>query len=145
MLFRKRFTCKKSSLKSIRVFVSNALKNIGALDSDTEMLVLALDEICANRIIHSNSCNPNAYLDIYIFRKKEGIISFEIHDKGKSFNLLEYEEPCVNQLVKEKSTGGFGLILIKKIMDKIEVETKGKKNICRFTKELQSAQQYYTN
>jgi serine/threonine-protein kinase RsbW len=61
----------------------------------------------------------------------------EITDKGDAFNLLEYEVPNLNQVIEEKRKGGIGILLVKKIMDEIQFESKNGKNICRLIKNFQ--------
>lgn len=99
-------------------------------------IILAIDEICANLIIHSNQCNPCREIEVSMELKKENQLCFEIMDKGVAFDLSGYEEPSLKDLVENKKKGGLGLILVKKIMDKIEFKCEKGKNICRMMKKL---------
>jgi len=100
-------------------------------------IILAVEEVCANLIIHSHACNPSDSIVLKIFKNRNKII-FEIKDSGKAFNLLEYQEPQLADVIKEKRKGGLGIILVKKIMDSIEFESSNNQNICRLTKTLNS-------
>ena len=68
-----------------------------------------------------------------LLKNRKGVI-FEITDQGEAFNLLDYDAPELKQVVEEKRKGGLGIILVKKIMDEIEFESKNGKNICRLIK-----------
>ncbi len=85
------------------------------------MIVLAVDEICANRIIHSNKSNKNNYLEVEISDKIEGVF-FNIKDTGDFYDSTIQEDPEICNLIKEKRKGGIGLMLVRKIMDSIEVK-----------------------
>jgi serine/threonine-protein kinase RsbW len=53
--------------------------------------------------------------------------------------LLEYEVPDLKKVIEEKRKGGIGILLVKKIMDEIEFESKNGKNTCRLIKNFPSA------
>ena len=63
-------------------------------------------------------------------------IQFTIKDKGISFDMSNYQEPSMSDIVSSGRKGGVGLILVKRIMDKIEFSTEKNYNICRLTKNL---------
>jgi len=98
---------------------------------------LAVEEVCANLMIHSHDCDPHSFLLLNVHLNAETII-FEITDSGKAFNLIEYKSPEVNSVMKERRKGGLGLLLVRKIMDKIEFETNHSINTCRLIKKLNS-------
>jgi serine/threonine-protein kinase RsbW len=130
-------SCNKQNLKEIRNFVERTLDqyHLAISDSDMNMMVLAIDEVCANLMIHSHQCNPSENIEIRIQDKSERLM-FEVLETSLhcGFNLSEYEVPDVAHLIKNKRNGGIGLILVKKIMDEIELERRGSTNIYRFYK-----------
>lgn len=63
---------------------------------------------------------------------------FEISDQGEAFNILTYEVPDLRKVMIEKRKGGLGIILVKKIMDEIEFESKNGTNVCRLIKRFRS-------
>ena len=134
MNYRFKVPCKKEKLRDIRLFVSDALKNHALPDVQISTLVLAVDEVCANLIIHSHKCNPKEYIEIAISVDTNNNIVFDIIDNGAGFDISSYSEPSIGEIVKEKRKGGLGLILVRKIMDKIELITEDNKNICRLVK-----------
>ena len=102
-------------------------------DAESNKVILAVDEICANLIIHSNNCDPNEKLQLQIHYNTRQIV-FEISDHGKGFDLSEYREPSMEDLIKAKRKGGVGLLLVKRIMDDIQFLKRSGKNVCRLTK-----------
>jgi serine/threonine-protein kinase RsbW len=128
--------CRRESLNTLRQFTKDVLSRWAITDEQQYLLVLALDEVCANLIIHSHSCNDTDTIDIKISRATDGVC-FEIRDsKPDSFNMVQYEAPSVSQIICEKKRSGIGLFLVKQIMDEIMVELSGEVKICRMKKKL---------
>jgi serine/threonine-protein kinase RsbW len=129
MKFSLKVYCEKTRLKEIRTFVEEKLQNYTTDEIEINQLILAVDEVCANFIIHSNDCNASEaiYLDVYA---NETGVTFEISDKGSEFDLSKYKEPTLEQVIKEKRKGGIGLMLVNRIMDKVEFFTVEKNNKC---------------
>ncbi|MEX2513884.1 MAG: ATP-binding protein [Cyclobacteriaceae bacterium] len=129
--------CEKSSLSELRVFLSTILSKSGLSEIIRNQLILAVEEVCSNLIIHSHECNPKSIILLDVKFKTNSII-FEIKDSGKAFNIIEYKSPDINSVVKEKRKGGLGILLVRKIMDKIEFETDSTHNTCRLIKKINS-------
>lgn len=127
-------SCKREELKEIRNFISKIISDIDLSAMEINQVILAVDEVCANLIIHSNKCNPNECLEIYVDINKRKNIVFEIIDYGEGFNYNNYKEPNLEEIVRRKKKGGLGIMLVKKLMDSVEFSTQGNKNICRLEK-----------
>ncbi len=127
----------KEKLRDIRMFVSDSLRHHALPDVQISTLVLAVDEVCANLIIHSHKCNPKEYIEISITIDTHTIV-FDIIDNGAGFDISSYSEPSLGEIVKKKRKGGLGLILVRKIMDKIEMINEDNQNICRLVKNIKS-------
>lgn len=128
--------CKKEKLREIRGFVKEVLDKHGLSEIDVSTLVLAIDEVCANLIIHSHECNPKDSIELEIKFDKNQILTFSIIDSAEIFNINDYEEPSLEDIIKKQRKGGIGLILVKRIMDDIQILSKNKKYICRLTKKI---------
>ncbi len=138
MSHKLKLSCCTAALVELRSFLQLSLKAYGFSEVDRHQLILAVEEVCANLIIHSHACNPKEliYLEVKELKKK---LTIEITDKGDAFNLLEYEVPDLKKVIEEKRKGGIGILLVKKIMDEIEFESKNGKNTCRLIKKFPSA------
>ena len=130
--------CCKDQLQSVRNFVRNTLRNYTITDIEMHQLVLPVDEVCSNLMIHSHQCNPKHSLELRIVIDEEAGITFEIFDYGKGFNFKQYKEPCINQIIKDKRKGGVGLLLVRRIMDQIDYDfhKKTHRNVYRLYKKL---------
>ncbi len=129
--------CEKSRLAELRLFLSEILEDTSLTEINKNQVILAVEEVCANLIIHSHECNPENFIQLDVTKDKHKI-TFEIKDSGKAFNILEYQVPQLADVIKEKKKGGVGIILVKKIMDLIEFESTPHQNICRLTKCINS-------
>jgi serine/threonine-protein kinase RsbW len=126
-------SCSTAALAELRSFLQQNLAIFKLTEVDRHQVTLAVEEVCANLIIHSHACNPKEEIHLEVTELNKKII-VEITDKGDAFNLLEYEVPDLSQVIEEKRKGGIGILLVKKIMDEIQFESKNGKNICRIIK-----------
>lgn len=127
--------CNRKNLVQIRAFVTKELAGISLSEVDLNAIVLAVDEVCANVIIHSTLCNHNETLQVFAEVLPTKVI-FEIIDKGTGYDITTHPMPDLEQIVKSKRKGGVGLVLVHKIMDKIEYVSGTKSNIIRLIKDI---------
>ncbi|MDQ3536553.1 MAG: ATP-binding protein [Bacteroidota bacterium] len=136
MTYRFKTRCSKSKLREVRSFVNKVLHEYAISEIEINKLILAVDEICANLIIHSHECNPKDSIELMIHVKENESITFEISDQGLGFNNNNYKEPSIQEIVQERRKGGIGLLLVKRIMDQVEFTNEDNQNICRLVKKL---------
>lgn len=137
MKHRLDIACQTSALSELRTFLQGELIGVSLSEIEKHQVTLAVEEVCANLIIHSHGCNPQDYIQLEILSSAQKLI-FEISDQGKAFNILTYEAPDLKKVMVEKRKGGLGIILVKKIMDEIEFESKNGTNTCRLIKWFRS-------
>jgi serine/threonine-protein kinase RsbW len=135
MQYKYRVSCQKDRLRKIRSFIGKTLQKHLHSEEEIHFLILAVDEVCANLMVHSHNCNPNEYLDLNVSISNSHIL-FEIRDTGNEFNIVEYKEPTIEQLVAEGRRGGLGLNLVKKIIDKIEISKEDNITVYKLYKSL---------
>ena len=126
-------SCSTAALAELRSFLQQNKAIFKLSEVDRHKVTLAVEEVCANLIIQSHACNPKEEIHLEVKELNKKII-VEITDKGDAFNLLDYKVPDLSQVIEEKRKGGIGILLVKKIMDEIEFESKNGKNICRLIK-----------
>ena len=135
-LFWARSVCSLDNLLGARDFIRKSLKKHVASEVALNEIVLALDEMCSNLMIHAHHCDPEHLLELTIRAKTNGNLIFEIMDDGTVFDVNAFDEPTLNDLISVKRKGGLGIRLVKTIMDTIEYETRGHRNVCRLTKRV---------
>ncbi len=128
--------CCKGELQTVRDFVQEQLEGYTLSDITVAQLVLAVDEVCSNLIIHSHNCDPNHSIELTIDVDAQNGITFEIRDRGKGFNFRKYKEPCIKEIIKTQRKGGVGLLLVRRIMDHLEYDfnDQTQRNIYRLQK-----------
>jgi serine/threonine-protein kinase RsbW len=137
MKYKYKVGCSIENLKGVRDFIRGALKDHQVSDLQISEMVLALDEMCSNLMIHAHQCNPDELFELHIEVMKDNPVVFEIIDDGNTFDINQFSEPDLGNLVHEKRKGGLGIRLVKSIMDKIEYQQTSGKNICRLIKKVQ--------
>lgn len=124
----------KQNLKLVRTFLEKVLKEIQVSDIEANQLILVVDEILANLMIHSAKNDEKKDIDLTI-TEESGEITFEIYDYNSPFfDLTQHEDANLRELVKQKRKGGMGLTLVKNIMDEVEVYHEDNTNIWRLQK-----------
>jgi serine/threonine-protein kinase RsbW len=136
MEYKFKVACSKDKLGEIREFLQHILSENAIPEITVNTLILAVDEVCANLIIHSHNCNPNDHLELKVKITGKSEITFDIIDHGAEFDISEYKEPLISDIIKQKRKGGIGLMLVKRIMDEIELIKGKKKNVYRLHKKI---------
>src|SRR5687768_9651247 len=125
MRYKYKVGCSLENLQGIRDFIRTSLKNHGISELEISEMVLALDEMCSNLMIHAHDCNPAELFDLEIMIDKNKPVVFEIIDDGSVFDINQFSEPSMDNLIHEKRKGGLGIRLVKSIMDSVEYGKSG--------------------
>jgi serine/threonine-protein kinase RsbW len=128
-------SCTKKNLKQIRDFVTGYLAGYKLSDILMNQIVLAVDEICANLIIHANQEDPSKFISLAI-TERSGMLKFTITDNGVAFRRSEYKEPNIEEHIRIGKKGGVGIALVNRIMDRVEFESDAKQNTCLLYKKI---------
>jgi len=115
--------CSKENLATIRDFVRSKLSELNITGKISDHIVLATDEACANCMIHQHQCNERSSIEVGIYLQGNTLY-IEIKDTGKAFPIDQYQPSQLKELIKSRKKGGFGLMLINKLMDEVAVEKK---------------------
>ncbi len=136
MQYKYNIGCSLDNLLGARDFIRQSLKKHVASEVMLNEIVLALDEMCSNLMIHAHHCDPDHLLDLVIKIEPKGNVVFEIMDDGTIFDINAFDEPSLDNLISVKRKGGLGIRLVKTIMDNIEYLTRDGRNVCRLTKRV---------
>lgn len=79
-------------------------------------LNLALDEIVSNIIKYGYDDQAIHRIEVR-FSVADGMLTTEIVDDARAFNILEMEDPDVSLSVEERAIGGLGVYLVKNLTD----------------------------
>ncbi|MDL5047646.1 ATP-binding protein [Oscillatoria amoena NRMC-F 0135] len=102
--------CSIENLKGVRDFVRVSLQKHGVSELDISELVLAIDEMCSNLMIHAHHCNPDEMFELHVIANKGEPLVFEIIDDGSVFDINRFHEPnwATSFTKKEKAAWASG-------------------------------------
>lgn len=122
-------------LAEVRDFVASHAENIGLKQKTISEIRLAVDEAYTNIIKHAYQNNASEKVNIEIGSDNDQLW-ITLIDSGKSFDPESYSEPDLMKRIKEKKRGGMGVYLIRKVMDQVQYNRKGKNNEIRMVKNI---------
>ncbi|MBI3267698.1 MAG: ATP-binding protein [Planctomycetes bacterium] len=121
-----------------RIFESGAFASLAGQERDD--LKFALREICQNAFEWGNQKEPQRYIRVSYCLFADKIV-LKISDEGEGFDPARVPDPkkdLRNVVLARKKAGkrpgGFGIYLVKKIMDEVVYNEKG--NVVLLTKHL---------
>lgn len=129
-------TCSRENLENIRQFVVKQLDPVSISQSRKDQIVLAIDEACANAIIHGNKADESKEI-LIVISINDNLLEVEISDIGP--NEISYVEGAgteIKQLIKERKKGGLGLKLMHSIMDEVIFTKVDGRNVCKLQKNI---------
>lgn len=96
---------------------------------------LALDEAVSNTIKYGygDGAAHQIHIRIGVHERK---LTLEIEDDARAFDPLQAPAPDFSLPADERPSGGLGIYLLRKVMDSVEYERTGSKNILRLTKSV---------
>ena len=107
------------NLALIREFVSAIGEQSGFDENETARLALAVDEACTNVIEHAYDNESTHEVTVRVTVDEDEIV-FEVIDRGKGFDPTRTPMLPVEELIRQRKSGGLGLRLIRNIMDDVQ-------------------------
>jgi serine/threonine-protein kinase RsbW len=112
-------------------FVGAAASASGFDDRTSHACQLAVCEAVENIIQHGYQGDPGE-IDVTV-RSTPGAMTVEIVDQAPAFDPTRYPvDPSAS--LRDARVGGRGLLMIRRVMDDISYERRGRQNILRLTK-----------
>jgi len=131
-----RISCSRNNLKVVRDFVTDYLMAYHLPPLQLNQIVLAVDEVVANLIIHANGEDESQHLDLSM-QVDDHTFGIEIFDHAAAaYRPASYREPNLQEFIRQGKKGGVGMTLVNRIMDRVEFTTQGNQNVCRLYKRL---------
>ncbi|MCC7430603.1 ATP-binding protein [bacterium] len=97
-----------------------------------EQIKMAIIEACINAFEHgSDSKEKVVKVDFLLCEDK---IEVTVTDTGKGFDVSKIKKHALSSPLKEKSKRGWGIQLIHKIMDEVEITSSSKGTIIKMSK-----------
>jgi anti-sigma regulatory factor (Ser/Thr protein kinase) len=98
-------------------------------------LLVCLDELVTNVISYGGPRSPDdrtrVTADVI-----GGTLYASIEETGAAFNPLLRQDPDITADIDSRGIGGLGILLVKKMMDGVEYERNGNRNVLKMFKKL---------
>tara|TARA_B110000438_G_scaffold68776_1_gene69033 strand:+ start:1735 stop:2151 length:417 start_codon:yes stop_codon:yes gene_type:complete len=105
-------------------------KHMGLNEEQTAEISMALIEACINAFEHSGS---DKQIQIH-FKIKDDLLEVQVTDKGQGFDKSKVAIPKIEEKFGSNHKRGWGLQLIKELMDSVEFESSEKGTTVTMTK-----------
>lgn len=106
-------------LEKAREALRKWLKKKKIWDKLSNRIVLALDEALTNIISHGFKYQKEGFVNVEFLRENNKIYLI-IEDNGKYYDITKVKPPAPITLMKKGKTHGFGIYIIKTIMDEVK-------------------------
>jgi serine/threonine-protein kinase RsbW len=100
-------------------------------EEKTAEVTMALIEACINAFEHGKGAENNVYIRFIL--EKEALI-IEIKDKGKGFDSENVEMPDIEKKLHSKRKRGWGLQLMRELMDEVVIDSGAEGTTITMTK-----------
>lgn len=107
-------------------FIEKYLEIVEIPKEEKSNILVAAEEIIIN-IIYYAYAKEKGTIEINLWYD-ENSIYLNFTDYGKPFNPLELQETDVSLPIDERGDGGYGILIVKKIMDSVNYEYRNGKN-----------------
>jgi serine/threonine-protein kinase RsbW len=133
-----RIQCSRQNLQQVRDFVREFLLAAHGNEVLVNQVVLAVDEVVANFIIHANAEDSSQYLDL-LMQLRDHSLDVEIEDHSNTLFLPGNVAPApdLREYIRQGRKGGMGMALVSRIMDKVVFFERDSHTICHLTKTLE--------
>ena len=131
-----RIACSRENLQEVRDFVREYLSARQLSEKAINQVVLAVDEVVANFIIHANGEDASQFLDLKLGFDNHDL-NVEIADNSDTiFQPGPHQDPDLRAYIQEGRKGGMGMTLVTRLMDRVEFFTRGNHTVCHLSKHL---------
>jgi len=134
---RIRISCSRQNLQKVRDFVRDFLLSADRSDLIVNQVVLAVDEVVANFIIHANGEDTTQFLELLLVLAGPNL-DIEIEDYGSTLFLPagKVANPDMRAYIQQGRKGGMGMALVSRIMDQVEFFERDSHTVCHLSKVL---------
>ena len=121
-------------LYQVLSFVEKYLEEKGCASKAKKQIAMAIEEIFVNIASYAYPAgNGDAQISIRTC-EEPGMVEIRISDMGEPYNPLEKLAPDLSMDIEERQHGGFGIFMVKKIMDDVSYKREADRNILTIRK-----------
>lgn len=128
----------KDSIPALRDRLMQICIRHGLFGDELDDILLVSDEAATNILVHAYAdttlSNPDFECDLQI--ESHNYVRINFRDQGRPFRMDQVKEPDVRQNLAGKRKGGFGVYLIKSLMNRVEYRRENGVNYLFAEKDL---------
>ena len=126
----------RNQIDIVRKLFDDYSKENKLTEKTSHDIQMALDELLTNIVSYGYEDTDEHWIDVH-FGVDDGVLKVEIVDDSKPYNILERDDHDISLSMEDKPIGGLGVLMIKKLMSRVDYYTKEGKNHLVMTKELE--------
>lgn len=124
----------RENYERFMAFIESRLHHARVSPRDRAKILTACEEVTVNII---NYAYTDGEGDLRVaFDATPDFIRITFVDAGTPFNPLERPDAAARRSLEELQPGGFGIFMVKRLMDNVQYEYRGNKNILQITKNI---------
>ncbi len=117
-----------ASITQMTAFLEGQLQEMEQSEQRRNKLMIAADEIYSNIIHYSGAAH------VWLRCTEDGqSLSLVFRDDGKPYDPLQADAPAIGTAADEDSIGGFGIFMVRKMMDRVEYRHEDGCNVLTLT------------
>lgn len=125
----------KQELKDLINDIESFLTGCDITEDTRHVCSIAIDEIVTNIISYAYNDQDQHKITVTLTLQNEEI-SGAIEDDGQPFDPLNFPLPDIEQPIEDRSIGGLGIHIVRRMMDQIEYQRQGNRNRISFVKKI---------
>jgi anti-sigma regulatory factor (Ser/Thr protein kinase) len=122
------------NLDPVLDFINAELDKINCPLKPKRQIDIVAEEIFVNIAHYAYDSGTGSAIIRVMISGNEVVLEFE--DSGKPYNPLEKADPDTTASAEDRSIGGLGIFMTKKMMDTVEYQYKDSKNLLRVKKNI---------
>lgn len=126
---------KIENFSAVKEWLQSILDKINCEGKPAKQLFIAVDEIYTNIVNYAYEGVGKIELSAS-FNQTDNTLKITIKDSGFAYNPLEKPDPDIAKRIKDKTVGGLGVFMVKKLTDSIEYYRRENENILILNKKI---------
>ena len=135
-MIEKTFDAVIENIDAVTEFINEQLETFDCPMKMQMKIDVAIDEIVSNIAFYAYD-DFVGKVTLQIKRQEEPLaVVLTFIDHGKPYNPLDKKDPNVKLSVEEKTIGGLGIYMVKKLMDDVRYEYRDGQNVLKIMKKF---------
>lgn len=134
------FAARIESLHSMQSWIRQELSPLQLDSSLLKKIELAAEEVIVNIIQHA-SLGTGQTIEIVVNTYPQSHVELIFADLGAPFNPLALQKAHTDKSLEERQVGGLGIHLMKELMDDVQYQRVGNRNVLTLLKKITHSSQ----